>query len=611
MSIMKQSFKVGDMTCPSCEKRIEKELGRLSGMKSVKASYSDSTVKVEYEPELVAPASIRAAIEKAGYSVGGSSDPFKLLGIAVIAAAIYLLGNAHGGFAMSSRLNSGTTYAVLLVIGVLTSLHCVGMCGGILLSQSIPAGDRSPSRISSLLPALLYNAGRVVSYTVLGGIVGGVGAVLSISLPVKAGISVFAGLFMILMGLNMTGLRLFRRFSFRIPLRFCSMKAKPRGPFIVGLLNGLLPCGPLQTMQLYALGTGSAIKGALSMFVFSLGTVPLMLLFGALAGFMSRCFTKSLLKFSGVLVLLLGFVMANRGLALAGVRPVTVQNLIGDLTGTAKKADLNAATASSSKAVLQNGVQVLNMIADQNGYSPTVLYIQKGIPVKWIIQGNQINSCNGQLVIPSIGIQKNLEQGQNVIEFTPKGTSDINFSCWMGMLTGVIKVVDNLESYTAPKTETAPSSSSSMSCCSGSGTTTQNQSAGSSSIFGNNISVVPSNRLVKLVRIKNHNALIDIHGINNEVDPPIIVTSKGALSTITYHMEKFGFPVAEYTIVDMASGARLKTTKELTSVFSLSYRFTRAGSYAVLKGNQMLNAIKVVDSLKAVNVDQIRSEFIE
>ncbi len=55
---------------------------------------------------------------------------------------------------------------------------------------------------------------------------------------------------------------------------------RKRGPFAVGLLNGLMPCGPLQTMQLYALGTGSALAGALSMFIFSAGTVPLMLVFG-------------------------------------------------------------------------------------------------------------------------------------------------------------------------------------------------------------------------------------------------------------------------------------------------------------------------------------------
>lgn len=139
--------------------------------------------------------------------------------------------------------------------------------------------------------ALLYNGGRIISYTILGGIVGALGSVLSLSISVKAGIQIFAGVFMIIMGLNMSGFSIFRRFNLRLPWSACSIKKKPKTPFLIGVLNGLMPCGPLQTMQLYALGTGSAFNGALSMFLFSLGTVPLMLTFGALSGFISKGYT--------------------------------------------------------------------------------------------------------------------------------------------------------------------------------------------------------------------------------------------------------------------------------------------------------------------------------
>ena len=84
-------------------------------------------------------------------------------------------------------------------------------------------------------------------------------------------------------------------------------------------MNGLMPCGPLQAMQLYALGTGSFLAGALSMFIFSLGTVPLMFGLGALSSLLSSKFTSRMMKVSAALVLLLGLVMVNRGLALSGV----------------------------------------------------------------------------------------------------------------------------------------------------------------------------------------------------------------------------------------------------------------------------------------------------
>ena len=95
--------------------------------------------------------------------------------------------------------------------------------------------------------------------------------------------------------------------------------AAGRGPFVVGLLNGLMPCGPLQTMQVYALGTGSFMAGALSMFLFSLGTVPLLLGFGAVSAFLSARFNRGMLKASGVLVMALGLVMFMRGVNLFGV----------------------------------------------------------------------------------------------------------------------------------------------------------------------------------------------------------------------------------------------------------------------------------------------------
>src|SRR5665647_2658897 len=115
---------------------------------------------------------------------------------------------------------------------------------------------------------------------------------------------------MVVMGINMLVLiPALRRIQIHIPAGIRNKlmgKSGERGPFIVGLLNGLMPCGPLQAMQLYALGTGSALAGALSMLIFSLGTVPLMFGFGAISTMLSKKFTRSILRFSAVLVVILG-----------------------------------------------------------------------------------------------------------------------------------------------------------------------------------------------------------------------------------------------------------------------------------------------------------------
>ena len=296
----------------------------------------------------------------------------------------------------------------------------------------------------------------MISYTILGGIVGALGSVFSLTLPFKAGLQVLAGVFMIIMGLNMSGYSLFRKFNIKLPWSFCNLKKSGKTPFVVGILNGFMPCGPLQTMQLYALGTGSAVLGATSMFIFALGTVPLMLGFGAISGLLSRDNTKQLVKFGGILIVVLGLIMGNRGLALAGINisPMALLRTAHGQNNTAKQPN---PTGNTSKATIENGVQVINMTANASGYTPSVLYVQKNVPVKWVINGEQLTSCNNAIVVPSMDIEKKLESGENIINFTP-GDKDINFSCWMGMIGGVIKVVDDVNAIDASsdEAETSP-----------------------------------------------------------------------------------------------------------------------------------------------------------
>jgi len=475
MSIQKKRFNVYNMTCTSCENPVEKSIKKLTGVENAKADYSKQIVEVLYDDSYCNGEKICEAIEKAGYTVQKPKS-FTFIGILIIVAAIVILGFNTSGFDMEEKLNAGS-YAVIFMVGVLTSIHCVGMCGGIMLSQSL--GKESQSKFDAIKPALLYNLGRVISYTLLGGIVGALGSVFSLSLTAQAVMQILAGVFMLIMGLNMTGFSLFRKINLKLPYSACKFKHKFKSSFVVGILNGLMPCGPLQTMQLFALASGSASKGALSMFLFSIGTVPLMLTFGALSGLLSKNYTKNILKFSGVLVMALGLIMGSRGLILAGVNIHPMKSTTSSVasskensTDSSKKSgsNKNSNTNKNNSAVVENGVQTITMTANNRGYSPNVLYIQKGIPVKWIIKGEQLNSCNNAVVSKALNLQKKLQKGENVIEFTP-GNEDINFSCWMGMISGVIKVVDNLDTTAESNTSSTSTTSTTVagnktpSCC--------------------------------------------------------------------------------------------------------------------------------------------------
>lgn len=604
MSIKNIRLKVYDMTCTSCERTIERALKRLVGVFDAKANYSGQFVEVEYDSDLCSLKDIKNSILSAGYSTEKSSN-LGFAGILMVAIAIILIGNSTGGFDMNNMLK-GATYFVLFVVGVLTSIHCVGMCGGIMLSQSL--SNENSNKLNAIKPALLYNIGRVISYTVLGGIVGALGSVLSLSIKTQAALQIIAGLFMIIMGLNMAGFGLFRKLQIKLPWSFCSVKNKPKTPFMVGILNGLMPCGPLQTMQLYALGTGNAAKGALSMLIFALGTVPLMLAFGAVSGLLSKGYTKKILKFSGVLVIVLGLIMGNRGLSLAGVNFVPP---IASILSSSSQS-VGASGANSAKAILNDGVQVINMTADGNGYTPNVLYVKKGVPVKWVIDGKQITSCNNSIVVPSLNIKKQLNSGENTIEFTPNG-KDMNFSCWMGMIRGVIRVVDNLDTVDTSKPDPSAPPTGGGGCCGGavppSGGSSNAQQA--PSIYGSDLSKVQTEAMVNTTLVIGKNQSAVIKGIGYEFKPLIVVVDKGIKTKLTFDLTNFDNAEGKFELVSATTAETFKSFDGKKGVIDLDVIFNKVGGYGVVKDGKILGVIEVVDDIKKADLEKIRQTYTQ
>lgn len=601
MNIKNIRLKVYGMTCTSCEKAVERTLKRVVGVFNASSNYNEQFVDVEFDSQLCSLKDIKNAIHAAGYSSEKNSN-FSFVGILMITLAIILIGNSTGGFDMNNMLK-GATYFVIFVVGILTSIHCVGMCGGIMLSQSL--SSEKNSKFQAMKPALLYNIGRVLSYTVLGGIVGTLGSVLSLSIKAQAALQIFAGLFMIIMGFNMAGFNLFRKLQIKLPCSFCSVKNKPKTPFMVGVLNGLLPCGPLQTMQLYALGTGSTSKGALSMFIFALGTVPLMLTFGAVSGLLSKGYIKKILKFSGILVIVLGLIMSNRGLSLSGIN--FVPSMASLLPGNSKA--VGASNVNASKATLKDGVQVINMTADGNGYTPNVLYVKKGVPIKWIIDGKQITSCNNAIVIPSLDIKQQLNSGENTIEFTPKD-KDLNFSCWMGMIRGVIKVVDNLDTVDTAKKDSSLPPAAGGSCCGGAVPASGNSSQ-APSIYGNDLSKVPTETIVNTAKVIGKNQSVVLKGIDYDFKPLVVVVNKNINTKLTFDLSSFDTPEGKFELVYAETGDDFKSFEGKKGVIDLDVTFNKVGGYGIVKDTRIIGIIEVVDDIKTADLEKIRQKYIQ
>lgn len=129
-----------------------------------------------------------------------------------------------------------------------------------------------------------------------------------------------AGIIMVVMGINMLGLIPgLRRFGLHMPVRRKHRTSAKRTPFVVGLCNGLMPCGPLQSMQIVALASGGFVSGAFSMFCFSMGTVPLMLGLGSAVSVLGQKFTRQVMRIGAMLVVVMGLATISQGNALSGV----------------------------------------------------------------------------------------------------------------------------------------------------------------------------------------------------------------------------------------------------------------------------------------------------
>jgi len=480
--LQKRSFRIGGMYCIHCQNTIEKELKNTAGVKDAAVNYKTSAAFVTYDPSETSFEKISAVIEGLGYKTlegKDNSTVTQIIGTLVIILALFMLMRTFSSSKLAASFplaQENMGYGMLLIIGLLTGVHCIAMCGGINLSQTLQSREEStPKNVYTLLlPSILYNGGRLVSYTAVGVLVGALGSAITPSIQFQGAVQLIAGIFMVIMGINMLGLfpalrHLIPRMPAKIREKLSSIFTKKvneqkagRGPLVIGFLNGFMPCGPLQAMQLYALSTGSPVKGGISMFLFCIGTIPLMFTLGAASSALSkatsgakgRAFSRRVMQAGALLVAALGLVMFSNGWNLFGLTS-PFEKMASFRTASAQASGA-ASDSSQTIAVVQNGVQIVNSTLQPNRYP--AITVRQDIPVRWIINApaGSINGCNNRMIIREYGIQYTFKQGDNVIEFTPERSGRFRYSCWMAMIYGTITVLaegeENVqEPDTAPK----------------------------------------------------------------------------------------------------------------------------------------------------------------
>ena len=431
--MIKNTFKVKGMFCTGCENRIQNKLKALKGVTAVQASFNQEEVFLEYDEKEVTPQKIKEVLDELGYELQldanqKTQNNLQIISILVIILAIYIICSHLGLlniFNIFPSIENTMSYGMIFVVGLLTSVHCIAMCGGINLSQSVLSAKNNGKVLKS---NLYYNLGRVISYTVIGGLVGFIGSVITLKGSLKGAILILAGIIMLIMSLNMLGVfSSLRKFQIRMPKKLTNVlnkSKKGRSSFYIGLVNGLMPCGPLQSMQIYALSTGSFFGGAFSMFLFSIGTVPLMFGFGLAASKLNKKFASKMLTVSAIIIFILGLGMLKNGFSLSGINiPIYSSN-------------------AGKQAILVDDHQEVTTEVDYGSYES--LKVQKDIPVIWniYVPEGKLNGCNGEIIVSEYDIDIKLKEGDNLVEFTPTRAGTVPYSCWMGMIHSFITVTD-------------------------------------------------------------------------------------------------------------------------------------------------------------------------
>jgi len=453
----KTIFQLSGLHCKSCEILVEGEIKKINGIEKVNVSYQEGTAEIIHTNTLD-PKKIENAVKKAGYELSHdqkdsplikvNKKDFQDLGIAFLILIIIALLLDQFGI-LKLNLVKGNGYAslpVVILVGLTAGFStCMALVGGILLALSANFAKDHPnlSFQQKFTPHLFFNIGRVFFFFLLGGITGLAGSILKISPSVQGIFTILLSIIMVFLGLNL--LNIFPRLKtiFTLPKTLADiLKINEKkdqlyshsNSFLLGGLTFFLPCGFTQTMQLYAVSTGSFIKGALTMSVFALGTIPGLLTVGTISSFAKGSFGRVFFKFAGLVVIALALFNIQGGFNLTGLNlAINSRNI----TTSNPQTDPNV--------TVENGVQIVRMNQISNGYEPNFFTIKKGMPVRWIIDSQAPYSCAASIVIPQLKVSKLLQKGDNTIEFTPLETGLLKFTCSMGMYSGTFNVIDDKE----------------------------------------------------------------------------------------------------------------------------------------------------------------------
>lgn len=339
--LKKFSFRVKGMHCHSCELLTESEIKAVPYITAAKASIKNQTLEVTGYfgdmSESEAAKALTEFIEQYGYTLFPLADSglkrlkynwselrvAALIALALVVLFVFLQKIGIVNLVSSTKLN----YPTIFLIGVVASLStCMAVVGGLVLSMASFAASSQKWRSASQ-SITLFHLSRLAFFFLLGGLIGVLGSVFTLSQTANLILNILIVGVMLLLGINLLDLfRFTKKIQPNMP-KFLSRHTIGLSkinhvltPVLVGALTFFLPCGFTQSMEIYTLSTGSFLAGGLTMLVFALGTLPVLALV-SFSSFSVRHSSKKgiFFKTAGLIVIIFALFNMINSLAAAGI----------------------------------------------------------------------------------------------------------------------------------------------------------------------------------------------------------------------------------------------------------------------------------------------------
>jgi len=338
--MIKITLPIEGMHCRACEITIAEHLEKVPRVSSATVSLKSKTATIEATSP-PGQSDLRRAVQAAGYNIGNERQPIisrnisdykdLFMGIFVIGllGILYAAFDLAQAFPVGSVATGGVGVALLtgLVAGIST---CMALVGGLVLGLSARHASKHPTAttMQKFRPHLFFNISRILSFFILGGVIGLIGATVQLQGATLGIVMIIVGIVMFSMGLQLTNI--FPRLSnggLTLPpavAKFLGLKKHTENEYshsnaiALGALSFFLPCGFTQVMQLYAISTGSFTTGALIMGLFAIGTAPGLLGVGGLTSVIKKKATARFFKIAGVAVMAMALINVGNGYNLTG-----------------------------------------------------------------------------------------------------------------------------------------------------------------------------------------------------------------------------------------------------------------------------------------------------